>query len=460
MSKYRGKKIVVMGLGGSGVAVARYMAKQGAKVTVSDIRQKTELLDEVNQTADLKIEYEFGKQTGKAASLAELVVLSPGVPLSSKSLDEVREKGVPVAGEVEIAVSLIKEPLISITGTNGKSTVALLLEDMFKSDGKNAFLGGSGHKPLLQHLNEGESVSAVIAELSSFQLELLTTCYPAVAVFTNIDQEHLDRYADRNVYASVKRKLFNQCSKNSFVVLNYDDSTLRSWGNECQGRLLWFTKQDPMKVGGAFAENFMGAYLDAPNKKIRVRLNGREEIYDLSGFKLLGEHNKENLMAAILAARVQDISPKAIETTINQFAIIPHRMEFIRKKDGVYFFNDSKATNPAAAIRAIGAFKVSPVILIAGGKDRNFEFEPLADAVQKRCKILILVGEAKEKMNRAVGDFAETYLVGTFEEAVLLAFQKSRSGDIILLSPACDSQDMFRSYEERGDYFKKLVFQL
>ncbi|MGZ3709422.1 MAG: Mur ligase family protein, partial [Bdellovibrionota bacterium] len=196
------------------------------------------------------------------------------------------------------------------------------------------------------------------------------------------------------------------------------------------------------------------------NKQIIAKINGKEETYDLTQFRLFGEHNKENLMAAICAARAMGVSPKAIQTVINTFKGVAHRLEFVRKKDGVFFFNDSKGTNVMSVQRSLSSFTSNPIILIAGGKDKGMEFGPLVDLVKKKCKILILLGEAKEKINRAIGDFAETYLVGTFEEAVLLAYQKSRSGDIILLSPGCSSYDMFRNYEERGDYFKKLVAQL
>jgi UDP-N-acetylmuramoylalanine--D-glutamate ligase len=201
-------------------------------------------------------------------------------------------------------------------------------------------------------------------------------------------------------------------------------------------------------------------YWDAKTKRVISKITGKEEVYDLSQFRLFGEHNRENLMAAICTARAMGVDPKAIQNVIQNFKGVPHRLEFIRKKDGVFFFNDSKGTNVMSVQRSLSSFSSNPIILIAGGKDKGMDFTPLCDLVKRKCKILILLGEAKEKINRSIGDFAETYLVGTFEEAVLLAYQKSRSGDIILLSPGCASYDMFKNYEERGDYFKKLVSQL
>ncbi|MFN7685666.1 MAG: UDP-N-acetylmuramoyl-L-alanine--D-glutamate ligase [Oligoflexia bacterium] len=460
MSKYKGKRVLVVGFGKTGVAVARYMCKQGAKVTVTDMKQKTELADSVNACADLKIEYELGRHNGKTFSTSELIVVSPGVPLNIKPLDEARAAAVPITSEVEVAAGTCKEPLICVTGTNGKTTTTTLIGEMFKSDQRPVYVGGNIGTPLLDYANEGARVDAVVAELSSFQLELTEKLVPAVAVFTNIEEDHLDRYGTMDLYVQAKRRLLTLCDRNSFVVLNYDNANVARFASEAQGKLIWFTKQNPMKIGGEFAENFRGCYYDSASRRIVAKITGKEESYDVSAFKLFGEHNKENLMAAICAARAQGVSPAAIQSVIQNFKGVPHRLEFVRKKDGVYFINDSKGTNVMSVQRSLAAFGKNPIILIAGGKDKNMEFAPLVPLVKERCKILILLGEAKEKMNRSIGDCAETFLVGTFEEAVLLAYQKSRSGDIILLSPGCSSYDMFRNYEERGDYFKKLVSQL
>jgi UDP-N-acetylmuramoylalanine--D-glutamate ligase len=460
MSKYKGKKVLVVGFGLSGVAVAKYMAKQGAKVTVTDTKQKSELTESVNACADLKIEYELGKHNDLTFRSAELVVLSPGVPYSLKALDGTKELNIPITNEIDLAAQALKEPLIGVTGTNGKTTVTTLIGEMFKADNRPAYVGGNIGKPLLDYVTDGDKVDVVVAELSSFQLELTQKVIPAVAVFTNIEPDHLDRYPNFEAYMEAKKRLLKACDKNTYVILNHDDPKIQSFAQECSGRIMWFTKKNPMQLGGEFAENFVGCYYNAAQKQIHARITGKEEIYDVSQIKIYGEHNKENVMAAICAARAMGVNPAAIQTVINTFRGVVHRLEFVRRKDGVFFFNDSKATNPQSLMKAIQAFPANPIILLAGGKDKNFDFTPLAETVRQRCKLLILMGEAKEKMNRSIGDFAETYLVGTFEEAILLAFQKSRNNDIILLSPGCASFDMFRNYEERGDYFKKLVHQL
>jgi UDP-N-acetylmuramoylalanine--D-glutamate ligase len=460
MSKYKGKKVLVVGFGRSGVSVAKYMVQQGAKVTVTDQKQRNELAESVNACGDLKIEMELGKHNNKCFHAAELIVVSPGVPLNIQPLEEARQMNIPIMSEVEVAISEVQEPVIAITGTNGKTTTTTLIGEMFKTDQKPVYVGGNIGKPLVDHVAESQKVDAIVAELSSFQLELTQKLVPAVAVFTNLEEDHLDRYPDMNAYVAAKLRLLKACDKNTFVVLNYDDAIVSRFADECQGKVIWFTKKNPMAIGGTFAEQFCGVYYNAAKRELVCKINGQEESYSLSQFKLFGEHNRENLMAAICAARVMGVSPQAIQLTIDQFKGVPHRLEFIRRKDGVYFFNDSKGTNVMSVNRSLAAFASNPIILIAGGKDKNMDFTPLVDLVKRKCKILILLGEAKEKINRAIGDYAETYLVGTFEEAVLLAFQKSRSGDIILLSPGCSSFDMFRNYEERGDYFKKLVNQL
>jgi UDP-N-acetylmuramoylalanine--D-glutamate ligase len=460
MSKFKGKRVLIVGFGTSGVAVAKYMAKQGAKITVTDVKQRTELNDAVNACADLKIEYELGRHNSKTFTTSELIVVSPGVPTNLKVFEEAREAGVMITNEIELAASAIKEPLIAVTGTNGKTTTTTLIGEMFRADGKTAFVGGNIGKPLLDYVTEGQKADVVVAELSSFQLELVQRLIPAVAVFTNLEPDHLDRYPDVTAYSAAKKRLLAVCDKNSYVVLNHDCETISKFAEENPGKLIWFTKKDPLSVGGEFSERFHGTYYASKSKQLICKMTGKDEALDLSQLRLFGDHNKENLMAALCAARALGVSIKAIQTVINTFKGVPHRLEFVRKKDGVYFFNDSKGTNVMSVKRSLGAFNMNPIILIAGGKDKNQDFTPLQGLVKDRCKILILVGEAKEKINRALGDFAETFLVGTFEEAILLAYQKSRSGDIVLLSPGCSSFDMFRNFEERGDYFRKIVNQL
>lgn len=461
MSKFKGKKVLIVGCGNSGVASAKFLVKQGARVMITDMKQRTELAEPLKVLGDLKVDFEFGGHTERAFLGAEMIIVSPGVNVAHHALlQAAKAKGTPVTSEIELAVGELEQPLIAVTGTNGKSTVTTLIGEMFRSDQKGAFTGGNLGTPLIEYITDGQTGQVAVAELSSAQLELTEKMVPAVAVFMNIDQDHLDRYGTMENYIAAKKKLLKVCDRNSWVVLNHDDQVVRAMASECAGKIVWFTMKNPMETGGEFAEKFFGAYYDASKNTIVTKVTGKDEVYTLDQFKLFGDHNKLNLMASICAARVMGVSQQGIQTCITQFKGLSHRLEFVRKKDGVYFFNDSKATNIQSVQASLGAFKRSPIILIAGGKDKNMEFGSLSQVVHSKVKLLILVGEAKEKINRALGDFAETYLVGTFEEAVLMSFQKSRNGDIILLSPGCSSQDMFRDFEERGDYFKKLVNQL
>lgn len=427
---------------------------------VTDLKQKNELVESLKACSGLKIDFDFGRHNNRYFHDADLIVVSPGVPLNIKPLEEAREKNVKITSEVDIAASALKLPLIAVTGTNGKTTTTALIGEMFDSDKRSPYVGGNIGYPLLDYFNNSCSAEIAIVELSSFQLDSISNLVPAVAVFTNIDQDHMDRYPDMSNYVESKKRLLRACDRNSFVVLNYDDPNVRSFANETTAKVIWFTRRDPMTISGEFSENFLGAYYVTADNSIKMKMGHKEEVYDLKKFRLFGTHNQENLMAAICAARAMDVKKEAIQLVIDGFHGVPHRLEFVRKKDGVFFFNDSKATNVMSVYRSLAAFRRNPVILIAGGKDKDMDFNPLSDVVRSRCKILILLGEAKEKLNRAIGDDAETYLVGTFEEAVLLAYQKSCSGDIILLSPGCASFDMFRNFEERGDYFRKLVQQL
>lgn len=458
MQKLKGKKALVIGLGKTGQTAARFLTQQGAKVTVTDNKNKNELADALKNLADLKIEYDLGKINSKLFTQNELIVLSPGVPTNIEGLPEARAAGIPVINDLELAYSFIKAPIITVTGTNGKTTTTTLIGEMLKNDGKKVFVGGNIGIPVLEHVMRGDEVDVVVLEVSSFQSESIDTFKPTVAVFTNLEPNHLDRYPNGvESYYAAKKRLLKNADSETILVANLDNDGTNAMIASFPGKVYRFSKRNPMQVNPSATENFTGAYFQKP--KMIVKLGGTDEEYTLLTLKIPGDHNKENVMAAACAAKAVGCSRNGIVKTIESFRGVQHRLEFIRKKDGVYFYNDSKSTSVASLERALASFNV-PLILIAGGKDKDLDFAPLAETVRKKVKNLILLGEAKEKMNRSIGDYSETFLVGTFEEAILIAFQKSRTGDVILLSPGCASYDMFKNYEERGDYFKKLVAQL
>lgn len=455
MLDVKDKKVMIVGLARTGVSLAKFLVQRGAKVTVSDHKSKAELSTSLESLDGLEIEFDLGGHTPKTFLAQDLIILSPGVPPNLKIFEYARSHGVKVTGEFEFCANFVQEPVVAITGTNGKSTTARLAEEFLKASGVNAWLGGNYGDPLADYLMKDPS-DVVVAEVSSFMLEHCENFNPKNIVFTNIAENHLDRYRTMEEYINAKRRIFQNVNQSTTSILNADDNAVVELARDPvvqRGRIFYFSRKpslEPqiMNIGGAVLIK----------DEIRVRTGPDIDYYTIKNMKMRGRHSIENIMAAILAARENGATHDAIQSVIDTFPGMPHRLEYVRKVGGVEFFNDSKATNVAAVIRALDAFDEN-VILIMGGKDTNLNFTPLKDVIRRKVKNLILCGEAKERINRDIGDFSETFLIGTFEEAVLISFQKSRIGDKVLLSPGCSSFDMFDNYEERGNYFKQIVNQ-
>lgn len=454
LSELKDKRILVVGLGKTGVSLAHFLIEHGAQVTVTDHKSKPELSAQLEQLGDIPIKYELGSHSPKTFLQQDLVVLSPGVPSNLKIFEYARNQGIKITGEFEFICGFIKEPIIALTGTNGKTTVARLIDAFLGESGIKAWVGGANEKPMTDYLRYKEKAQVVIAEVSSFMLEHCENFNPMNVVFTNLAENHLDRYRSMEEYVNAKRRVFKNTNQATTSILNADDNAVVELARDPavqRGRIFYFSRKpalEPqiMNIGGA---------VNIGNE-IRVRTGPEIETYNIKDVRMRGKHSIENIMAAVLAAREHGAKREAIQAVMNNFRGLPHRIEYVRKVGGVQFYNDSKATNVHAVIRALDTFDEN-LILIAGGKETNLNFEPLRNMIKKKVKALILVGEAKERINRDLGDFSETFLIGTFEEAVLIAYQKSRIGDIVLLSPGCSSFDMFDSYEERGDYFKEIV---
>lgn len=448
------KKVLVVGLARTGVSVAKLLHQLGAQVTVSDHKSKAELTGYLDKVDKLDIHWDLGGHTPKVFLQQDLIILSPGVPPALKIIEYARNNGVRVTGELEFAASFIEQPVIAVTGTNGKSTTCRLIQHFLEESGVNVWLGGNYGSPLSEYLIGEIRAQVVVAEVSSFQLEHVEHFTPQNVVFMNLAENHLDRYRTMEDYVNAKRRAFLNTNQASTNILNADDNAVIELARDPavqRGRIFYFSRKpsfEPqiMNIGGAV---LIG-------KEIRVRTGPEIERYSIDGMKVRGRHIVENMMAALLAAREHGATREAIQKWILEFSGMPHRIEYVRRVGGVNFYNDSKATNVHAVMRALDSFEEN-VILIMGGKDTNLNYEPLREAVRRKVKNLIVVGEAKERINRELGDFSETFVIGTFEEAILIAYQKSRNGDIILLSPGCPSFDMFDSYEERGNYFKQLV---
>lgn len=450
----KGKKIMIVGLSKTGVSMSKFLAGIGAEVTVSDHKSAAELADSLEQIESLNIHYDLGGHTPKAMLAQDLIILSPGVSPELKIFDYARQHGVKVTGDIEFASQFIKEPIIAVTGTNGKSTTCQLAQLFLQESGKKAWLGGNFGEPLIEYVIKGEKADVIICEVSSFQLEHVETFTPSSIIFMNIAENHLDRYRSFEDYVKSKRRIFLNTNQSTTSILNADDNRVVDIARDPavqRGKIFYFSRKkslEPqiMNIGGGVA---LG--LD-----IKIRVDPEIENYTSKNMKMIGRHSVENIMAAICATREHGAKPEAIQKVIDTFGGLEHRMEYVRKAGGVDFYNDSKATNVHAVIRALDAFDEN-VILLMGGKNANVNFDPLRDAIRQKVKLLLLFGESKERINRSLGDFSETYLIGTFEEAVTMAYHKSRIADTVLLSPGCPSFDLFDSYVERGNYYKKLV---
>jgi UDP-N-acetylmuramoylalanine--D-glutamate ligase len=455
--QFKGKKVLLFGAQKTGLSLARFFHKAGAEVIVSDLKSREQLGPQGDAFEEFDVQWELGSNAPKSLTLVDLIVLSPGMNPHDKSLEPAKQKGIQITGEIELASTLIRDPIIAITGTNGKSTATKLVHDFLVASEVNTWIGGNYGTPLIDYLEAKTPAAALAVEVSSFQLETIDTFRPRHIIFLNLAEDHLDRYKSMNEYINAKKRIFRNSSPETVAILNADDPFIVDMARDPQvlrNKVRYFTRRPALeeqikKIGGAVYSN----------KEIRVHVNGQSHTYSTARMKVKGKHNIENMMASILAVYDYGAKPEAIQTVIDTFTGLEHRLEFVRRKGGVDFYNDSKSTNVHSLIKALEAFD-EPIILIAGGKDKGMDFTPLVDPVHDKVKNLILVGEAKERLNRSIGDFSETFIIGTFEESVLVAFQKSRSGDVVLLSPGCSSYDLFKNYEERGNYFKELVKKL
>lgn len=456
LSDIQGKKVAVIGLGKTGIALSRFLLKYGAEVLISDHKSEAELSSSLEAVQDLPLKFELEGHNPKTLTQQDYVILSPGVSSHLKLFDYVRGHGVEVTGEFEFASRFIEEPMVVITGTNGKTTVLELTALFLKDSEINPWFGGNYKTPLSQYLYEGKKADVLIVEASSFMLEHVQEMTPQHIVFTNIAQNHLDRYSNMQNYIQAKRKIFTNTHEKTTSILNADSNTIIEIARDPlvqKGRIFYFStrknlKPQIMNIGGAVVID----------DEIHVRTRPEIEFYSLKNTPLKGKHSYENIMAAILIAKEYGRTWMQIQKGIDEYKGSAHRMEYIRRVGGVSFYNDSKATNVHAVSRALDSFDDN-VILIMGGKDTGLNYRPLAPSIRKKVKSLILVGEAKETINRHIGENSETFLIGTFDEAVFISYHKSRIKDTVLLSPGCPSFDTFSSYEERGNHFKDLVWQ-
>ena len=332
-----------------------------------------------------------------------------------------------------------------MTGTNGKTTTTLLIGEMLKEDGRRVGVGGNVGEPLILFVDEKKGWEVLVVEISSFQLEAIETFRPRISVLLNITEDHLDRYPGYAEYIEAKSRIFMNQTSEDDAVLNGEDPIVMKLAESVKARKAFFGLKRKMN---------RAAFYDPPD--IVLRMGEREEVYSLAKAPLKGIHNVENMMAAITASRLFRCSKTAIEKVLNRFEGIEHRLEFVREIGGVRYYNDSKGTNVGSVVKSLQSFS-EPILLIAGGKDKEGDLSPLKELIRSRVRSMILIGEAKERMARELGGLTETTLAKNLEEAVPLAHRAAREGEVVLLSPACSSFDMFRDYKERGNVFKEAV---
>jgi UDP-N-acetylmuramoylalanine--D-glutamate ligase len=452
-----GKNIAVVGLGKTGMALARFLNKRGAVVVATDMAAEANLGPQVQELRQMGVCLELGRHRPETFRAADLIVLSPGVPHTIEPVARARENGTPVMGEIELASRFIQKPIVAVTGTNGKTTTTELVGQMLAGSGLAVFVGGNIGNPLIGYVDEEHKADVIVAEISSFQLDTIARFRPQIAVLLNITIDHLDRYPDFDAYAASKMRLFKNQQAGDIAVLNGSDPLVRSLTGDLKNKKLIYPQTGENEDGAVISGSRIRFHIDDPGP---FDFKGqRQWSLDLSQARLRGRHNLENACAAGLAALAAGARPAAIQETVNNFRGGAHRLEYLDTIQGVEFYNDSKATNVDAVIRAIQCFS-QPVVLIMGGLDKGSNFKLLRQIFPRHVKRLIVMGKAADLIQTALGDLAPPIRAASMAEAVKQARQAASPGDVVLLSPGCASFDMYDSYARRGDDFRREVLDL
>jgi len=442
----KGKKFGVLGAARSGIAVAQLLKSRGAEVFVSEI--KTEI--DLSILRQRSIPFETGGHSDRLLD-NDYVVLSPGIPFDSPIVQRIKGKGIPVFSELEVASWFCKAPIIAITGSNGKTTTTALLGEIFSKAGRERVVAGNIGLPFSDWTERVDERGVAILEVSSFQLEGIKSFKPRVSVLLNITPDHLDYHRSFQDYVSAKGRIMENQDENDFIVYNIDDEVVAKIVSQASSRAkrVPFSLQREVDYGGFLKDGHLVLQLN----------DQRERLIPVREIKLPGQHNLYNSLASALAARIFEIPLEAIKEGLRSFPGLEHRLEFVREVKGVKFINDSKATNVDAVWYALQSFQ-RPIILIAGGRDKGGDYSKLRELVSQRVRKLILIGEARAKIRKALGSCTEVMEASSLEEAVRGAYGAAQRGDVVLLSPACASFDMFRDFEDRGNRFKQLVWSL
>ena len=445
-----GDAILIIGAARSGVASAEYLLSIGKQIVISDMN--TKLAEDVEtQLGHASVSYVWGKQPDVAALQPELIVMSPGVPLSIPPVVKARELGIPVISEPELAFRYSDVPFVAITGTNGKTTTTTLTAFLLEKEGRKVVAGGNIGLPLISQCPKMSANDIVVAEMSSFQLESVDSFCPKVAVVMNLTPDHLDRHKTMEAYAAAKANIFKNQGPEEYLLLNKDDAIVAAMAAGAKSHVYYFSQQEILDEG---------IWLEDGNLVYCLDKSGAPQVLiPAAEIGIVGSHNWQNAMAASLAALLMGQQPELIAERLRAFKGVAHRMEPVATIDGVLYVNDSKGTNPDSTEKALGSYGERPIVLIAGGRNKGSDMAVLVPLMRAHCRCVVLVGEA-------TGDFIDAFertgytdyvCADSFEDAVAKAREMALPGDVVLLSPACASWDMFDNFEQRGDLFKELV---
>jgi UDP-N-acetylmuramoylalanine--D-glutamate ligase len=448
-----GKRVLVVGLGKSGVASALFMKAHGAKVTVSDTKSGDDLRNEIPVLLDHGITVETGGHGDRTFRGQDLIVVSPGVPVDAPPLVQARSLGETVIGEIELAAQFLPGPIVAITGSNGKTTTTTLVGEIMTAAGFPALVGGNIGTPAISLADRANNETVIVLEVSSFQLETIQTFRPKVAVVLNVTPDHLDRHRTFEIYTDAKARIFENQQASDFAVLNADDPTCVAMGGRTRAQVYWFSRMKEVE---------RGAWVRDGNVVFRDH-SGQREILQVSEIPLKGAHNLENVLAAVCSGVLMGCAPEKIRQAVRDFKAVEHRLEFVATIGGVDYYNDSKATNVDATIKALESFPAN-IHLILGGKDKGSDYTVLNDLLRQRVKRVYTIGAAAAKIESQIvsskNGGPEVVHAETLENAIRKAHAVAQEGDVVLLAPACASFDQFKSYEHRGKVFKEIVRSL
>jgi UDP-N-acetylmuramoylalanine--D-glutamate ligase len=444
----RGKRVLAVGLARTGVATALFCAARGARVTATDSRTEDQIGEAIAKLKDAGVTLELGCHREKTFLDQDLIIPSPGVPADEAHLQAARAKGISIWSEIELSYRFMKGRLIGITGSNGKTTTTSLVEHILKTTGMQTILAGNIGTPLIGCVDTMKDDTCTVVELSSFQLELIDTFRPNIGVFLNLTPDHLDRHHTLEAYGAAKARLFENQTGEDAAILNADDVATMPYAPSLP-RVYWFSRKQRVA---------QGAYVRG--EEIVFRQDGAEEtLLKLEDIPLAGAHNVENVLAAAAAARLAGAPSAAIAKGVRSFAGVEHRLEFVAEIAGVRYYNDSKATNVDATLKALDAFP-GRILIILGGKDKGSDYTALQRPLREKAILALLIGTAAEKIEEQIAGSVALERAETLERAVETASHAAQRGDVVLLAPACASFDQFQNYEHRGRVFKDLVRQL